>query len=234
MRTISAILAAAAALVAIMPLAAADSPPPGPARRAYAVGAIGDSLTDARSGGGKYLSYLRERCPQSRFDNWGKGGQMVNQMRRRFARDILHGGGDPSHPRYSHVVVFGGVNDIGSDETARRTPEKIERDLTAMYEQARTAHMKVIAVTIAPWGGFKRMFNERRRNETLEVNRWIRGQRGQSVDYVIDAYGLLSCNDPDSLCDEYLPPFRDGLHFNRKAHDKLGEAMFKQVFSDCR
>lgn len=234
MRSISALATIAAGLVLTIPLAWAGPSPAGRGGR-YLVGAIGDSLTDARSGGGKYLDYLRERCPASRFDNWGKGGEMVNQMRRRFARDILHHRGDPSYPRYSHVIVFGGVNDIGSDETARRTPDKIERDLLAMYTEARRNGLKVIAITVAPWGGFRKMFNDRRRQETNEVNRWIAAQRDAgTADYVIDAHALLACDDPDSLCEEYVPPFRDGLHFNEKAHAKLGADLYRQVFADCR
>src|SRR5205814_3487417 len=73
-------------------------------RRTYAVAALGDSLTDFRSHGGGYLRYLKERCPESRFDSYGKGGDMVNQMRRRFDKDLL------ARPdlAYDHLIVFGG------------------------------------------------------------------------------------------------------------------------------
>src|SRR5690606_6468882 len=47
---------------------------PAPKRRVYRVAAMGDSLTDPRSHGGKYLEYLRKRCPESRFDSYGIGG----------------------------------------------------------------------------------------------------------------------------------------------------------------
>ena len=40
------------------------------------------------------------------IDGYGKGGDMVNQMRRRFAASGNGAG-------YSHVIVFGGVNDLG-------------------------------------------------------------------------------------------------------------------------
>src|SRR5687768_13146034 len=83
--------------------------------RSYTVAAIGDSLTDPRSGGGKYLDHLRSRCPKSRFDAYGKGGDMVNQMRSRFAKDVFGEGAPPDaapKPPYSHVIVFGGVNDL--------------------------------------------------------------------------------------------------------------------------
>lgn len=54
-------------------------------KKRYSLAAIGDSLTDKKSQGGKYLEYLQEKCPKSRFDSWGKGGNMVSQMRKRFA-----------------------------------------------------------------------------------------------------------------------------------------------------
>ena len=102
-------------------------PDPARAGTPVVVAAMGDSLTDARSNGGKYLDVLRKRCPNSRFDNYGKGGEMVNQMRRRFADDLFA----PGKPAYTHVIVFGGVNDLYSDRTAGRTPPGIERDIAA-------------------------------------------------------------------------------------------------------
>ena len=48
---------------------------------------------------------------------------MVNQMRRRFDDDVF----GPGKPAYTHVIVFGGVNDLYSDLTAGRTPALIER-----------------------------------------------------------------------------------------------------------
>lgn len=213
--------------------APATSSAPAP-KRTYTVAAIGDSLTDARSHGGKFLDYLRARCPESRFDNYGRGGEMVNQMRRRFARDVL-GQGSALKPKYSHVIVFGGVNDLYSDLTAGRTPDKIERDLAAMYQLARENNMQVIALTIAPWGGFKRYFNASRGQATLAVNEWILQQpKAGLVDFVVDTYPMLSCGDPQRLCKRYETPFRDGLHFGPEAHQLIGEALFDKVFSDCR
>ena len=209
--------------------APAEAPKP-PQGKRYVVAAIGDSITDAHAGG-KYLTYLAKRCPDSRFDNYGRGADMVNQMRRRFARDVYA----PSNPKYTHVIVFGGVNDLYSDLTAKRTPAKIEKDLTIMYEMAREHGAKVVAITVAPWGGFRRYYNARRGGTTLEVNRWMNQQQVEGkIDHVVDAYGLLSCGDPEKLCPDFVPPFNDGLHFNAKGHEKLGQALYEQVFSDCR
>jgi lysophospholipase L1-like esterase len=216
-----------AAPLALAPsLARADSPASSP----VVVAAIGDSLTDASSHGGLFLDYLRRRCPKSRFDNYGKGGQMVNQMRRRFLEDVFGAG----KPAYTHVIVFGGVNDLYSDLTAGRTPALIEQDLAFMYGEARRHGARVVAVTVSPWGGFTRYFNATRSASTLEVNRWILAQRqAGAVDAVIDAFTLLSCGDPSTLCPRYASPFRDGLHFGPEGHDRLGQALFEQVFSNC-
>ncbi len=219
-----------AALLGLAALSAPCVASADPATGPVVVAAMGDSLTDARVGGGKFLDLLRKRCPKSQFDNYGKGGEMVNQMRHRFDADVF----GPGKPAYTHVIVFGGVNDLYSDLTAGRTPALIERDLTFMYQEARRHGAKVVAVTVAPWGGFTRYFNASRSAATLEVNRWIVAQRDAgAVDAVIDAYPLLSCGDPTVLCPAFTPPFKDGLHFGGAGHERLGEAMFAQVFSGC-
>lgn len=201
-----------------------------PARMPVVVAAMGDSLTDVKVGGGKYLDVLRRRCPRSRFDSYGKGGEMVNQMRARFATDIF----GPGKPPYTHVIVFGGVNDLYSDQTAGRTPAKIERDLTAMYTVAHQHGAKVVAITVAPWGGFKRYFNQSRLAATMETNRWILQQRDAgAIEAAVDSYPLLSCGDPDVLCARWTAPFNDGLHFGAEGHEKLGEQLFAQVFAGC-
>jgi lysophospholipase L1-like esterase len=206
--------------------AQADASAPSPA----VVAAIGDSLTDPRARGGKYLDVLRARCPRSRFDSYGVGGQMVNQMRRRFDDDLF----TPGKPAYTHVIVFGGVNDLYSDLTAGRTPALIEKDLAFMYDDAHQHGAKVVAMTVAPWGGFTRYFNAPRGRATLEVNRWILSQRASGgVDAVVDAHALLSCGDPATLCPRYTPPFHDGIHFGDEGHRVLGEALLAEAFSRC-
>jgi lysophospholipase L1-like esterase len=218
---------AAAGVLSLAGDAHADPPP---STAPVVVAAIGDSLSDPRVGGGKYLDVLRKRCPQSRFDSYGKGGEMVNQMRHRFDADIF----GPGKPAYTHVIVFGGVNDLYSDLTAGRTPALIERDLTAMYESAHKHAAKVIAVTVTPWGGFKRYFNASRLATTLELNTWILAQRTVgAIEAAVDAYSLMSCGDTTLLCDRFLAPFKDGLHFGSEGHQKLGEELFAQVFSGC-
>lgn len=209
----------------------------GPRKRVYRLAAMGDSLTDARSKGGAFLELLHERCPRSTFDNFGVGGQMVNQMAARFGRQILgaRDATDGGAPAYTDVLVWGGVNDLYSDETAGRTVAKIQHDLAFMYASARARGLRVLAMTVAPWGGFTRYWSPKRRDTTLALNAWLRDApaRGE-VSGVVDAWALLSCADagsPDRLC----PPFarRDGLHITTEGQRKLGEELHARYFADC-
>jgi lysophospholipase L1-like esterase len=203
--------------------------------RRYVVAAIGDSLTDPRSHGGKYLDELRKRCPASRFDSYGVGGQMVNQMRRRFAHDVLGEPPDPDQPkpRYTHLLVLGGINDICSDRSAHRTNDKIEADLMAMYRAASEHGIRVVALTLPPWAGFERYYNARREASTLQLNEWIRALgRDGKVDAVFDTFPILSCGRPTYLCDRYGWP--DHVHWNAEGHRVVGEALHAALFSDCR
>jgi len=202
-----------------------------PSKQAYRIAAVGDSLTDPKSHGGGYLDYVQQRCPETRIDNFGKGALMLNQIRRRFEETVHN---QPAGT-YTHLVVWGGVNDLYSDLTAGRTPAKAEADLSVIYEKSRHKGAQVIAITISPWGDFAKYHNERRQGYTLEVNQWIRDQRGAGkVDAVIDAYALLSCGDPTRLCPELAQRKSDGLHLGKAGHEVLGKALYEAVFSNCR
>jgi lysophospholipase L1-like esterase len=187
-------------------------------------------LTDFRVHGGRFVRYLEQRCPGSRFENFAKGGAMVNQMRRHLADNVLS---EPAGT-FTHVIVFGGVNDLYSDETAGRTNDKIERDLSAIYAASRAHGARVVAVTVAPWGGFSRYFTPHRAETTRSLDAWIQGERANgNVDVVVDAFSLLSCGDPDRLCPRYERAHSDGLHFGDGGHEALGEALYRAEFESC-
>ncbi len=209
-----------------------ELPPPAiehlPARPCR-VAVLGDSLSDVKSGGGGYLQVLQRTCPRCTIDNFAKGASMVVQMRRRFESTVA-----PVLDRYSHLIVFGGVNDVYSDETAGRTPERITRDLSAIYERARAAGTRVVAINVAPWGGFKRYFNKRRGEATLAVNTWLKEQEGAGrLDNVVDAYRALSCGVPERLCPHFERPFKDGIHFGPAGHEVLGRELVAEAFATC-
>lgn len=202
-----------------------------PTKKKYVVAALGDSITDAEVGGGGYLRYLEKKCPQSVFDHFGKGGDMTNQMRRRFEKEVLP---QIRERGYTTLIVYGGVNDLYSNETAGRTNDRIEQDLSQIYERAKDAGLEVVAVTVSPWGGFSRYFNQERSQNTQLLNSWILGGPAKGrVDRAVDSYPILSCGDPEVLCPEYETRSHDGLHPGSKGHEILGQALYEKAFSDC-
>jgi len=190
---------------------------------------LGDSLTDPRSNGGGYLKTWAQKCPHCQFTNLARGGAMVNQMLRTLREHM-----STNPPDYTSVVVFGGVNDLYSDQTARRTLERIERDLSTIYLLARSHSSNVIAITVAPWGGFHRWYTNERGHNTQALNHWIvdREALGE-VNVVVDSGPVLSCGNPEQLCPAYMPPHRDGLHFGPKGHHRLGDALLRALGDGC-
>ena len=147
--------------------------------------------------------------------------QMLSQLRRHLVETDAH---------YSHWVVFGGVNDLYSDQTAHRTLGKIERDLDAIYTLAHQRNGLVVALTVAPWGGFRRWYTAERGVNTAALNRWIVEQHAAGrVDFVVDSGASLTCGDSTSLCPRLTDPFRDGLHFGPQGHQRLGNALLAVV-----
>ncbi len=222
--------ASAGGVPAAVSSGAVEAPPKTKSSKPCRVALVGDSLTDERSHGGAYVRYLAERCPASRFENFARGGAMVNQMRRWFEERVV------PEPRgtFTHVVVFGGVNDLYSDETAGRTTATIEADLSAIYTEAKAAGARVVALTVAPWGGFSRWFTPHRADTTRELNAWILAQHDAgAVDVAIDAHTLLACGDPDRLCPRFETAHSDGLHFGAAGHEALGQALYAAEFEGC-
>jgi lysophospholipase L1-like esterase len=130
--------------------------------------------------------------------------------------------------------VFGGVNDLYSDETAGRTFAKISSDLSLIYRGAKSRGVRVIALTVTPWGGFSRYYNPRRAAVTRQLNAWLKEQQQQGlIDVVVDANPRLTCGDPERLCAEYALPFHDGLHFGKLGQERLGEELLQKAFADC-
>jgi lysophospholipase L1-like esterase len=191
---------------------------------------LGDSLADEKVGGGGFVRILRERCAGVTFDNRAKGGFMANQMKKRLQTEVL-----PEGKRYSHAIVFGGVNDLYSDQTANRTLARIEGDLTQIYADLKARDTDVIAITITPWGDFKRWFTPARSQNTQRLNGWIMAQASDAtISAALDAYPLLSCGDPERLCPELAAPHKDGLHFGKRGHQKLAKALLEGPFRACQ
>jgi lysophospholipase L1-like esterase len=107
----------------------------------------------------QYAHWLMLRHADWRVLNRGVNGERSDQIRVRFTRDVIDAKPDV-------VVVLAGVNDIHQGRSA----ESVERELEAMYEAARAAHIPAVAATIIPYNTATADQNERMR----AVNAWIR------------------------------------------------------------
>ena len=235
-------VAAAAPPASVSDRTSAGATPP--ERRRYVVAAIGDSLTDPRSHGGKYLDVLRERCPDSRFESYGVGGNMVNMMRRRFLRDVFGEGTDggargaaavgasAERPAWTHVIVLGGLGDVLSNVTAGRTAGAVQRDIAWMVTETRARGARAFVLTLPPWSGF-RDYDGARAVMARDVNAWIAAEaREGRIDGTLDTRSVLSCGDPERLCDGMA--FPDRLHWSEAGQHAVGEALHRALFADCR
>ena len=187
------------------------------------VGVMGDSIT----ANGGYVRMLNELCPGYRFFNHGIGGNQTTQMRRRFKKNIFRRG-------YEEVIIFGGVNDIASN----RSLETIQKALLGMYEAAKEKGIRVIAVTVSPWGSYQernlKRFSKDVQEKTLMLNSWIRGLKDKGiVDAVADTYHRLVAQDGRSMKEEFrnFPKRKgDGLHPGPEGQKEIGRVVFEAAY----
>jgi lysophospholipase L1-like esterase len=202
-----------------------------PARRRYAVAAIGDSLTDPKSHGGKYLETLQRLCPKSSFVSFGKGGNMVNMMRKRFVRDLYSPREDGTTPSYTDVIILGGLGDILSNETAGRTAQKVGEDILLMVGEAKARGARVLVLQLPPWGTHS-AFDTARAKMTHDVSTmiasWVEDKR---IDGTLATRPLLQCGNVEVLCKEY--GWKDGIHWSAAGHEVVGKALHELHFGDC-
>jgi len=197
----------------------------------YVVGAIGDSLTDTKSHGGLYLEVLREKCPKSTFLGFGKGGNMVNMMRKRFLRDVYGEGIDEARPKLTHVIILGGLGDILSNETAHRTAKKIGADISIMVGWAHERGAKAYVLKLPPWGKMN-AFNAERGAMTRELNAWVDAEvKAARIDGTFDTRSVLACGNEDIPCEGNA--WKDGIHWSEKGQRAVGSALHAALFSDC-
>ncbi|GAA3342142.1 SGNH/GDSL hydrolase family protein [Amorphoplanes nipponensis] len=194
---------------------------------------LGDSLTDGRGsttdGNDRWPDQLSARLRgRHAVLNQAAGGNRVLQdglgpsALARLDRDVLALGGVTS------LIVFEGVNDIG---TAAATPEAQRRvgdDLRAAYDQIVTrAHardLRVYGATITPMGGNQNYDDPAglREGTRTAVNDWIR--RSGRFDGVLDFDAAV--RDP-AAPRALLPAYDTGdhLHLNPAGYQALAAAV---------
>lgn len=218
-----------------------------PARTA-AVAIVGDSLTDGRGS----TTNGNDRWPDQFFDrllsrpggtvdtavlNQAAGGNRVlndglgPNLLARLDRDVLAQSG------VERLVVFEGINDIGTAPATPAAQKDVAARLIAAYEQivvrAHAQDIEVYGATLLPFGG-NGMYDDAEglREETRQtVNAWIRDSG--RFDAVIDFDAAVR----DPAARERLLPAADSgdhLHLNPHGYGLLADAVPVRLFRGAR
>jgi lysophospholipase L1-like esterase len=202
---------------------------------------LGDSLTDGRgsttNGNDRWPDRLLERL---QTDAATDGVAVVNQAAG--GNRVLNDGIGPSAlSRIDHalslrgvawLVVFEGVNDIGSAPATEAAQKQLTSELIAAYDQiVRRAHsggVRVYGATLTPFGGADYDDPAGLREATRRtVNDWIR--TGNRFDAAIDFE--CAVRDPDRP-QRLRPAYDTGdhLHLNPAGYQALADAVPTQLF----
>lgn len=203
-----------------------------------AVAVLGDSLTDGRgsttNGNNRWPDQLFDRLqekPGTRHIavvNQAAGGNRVlndglgpNALAR-LDRDVL------AHSGVEQLIVFEGVNDIGTAEATPAAQQRVTADLIAAYEQivvrAHAQGIRVHGATLLPFGGNTPYDDAAGHREATRqaVNTWIR--TSGRFDAVLDFDRAV--RDPANPS-RLLPTLHDGdwLHLNPEGYRILAAAV---------
>jgi lysophospholipase L1-like esterase len=203
-----------------------------------AVAIVGDSLTDGRGS----TTNGNDRWPDQLFTrlrsipdtsgvavlNQGLGGNRVlndglgPNVLARLDRDVLAQSG------VKWLIVFEGVNDIGTADPTEAAQKQVAANLIAAYQQIITrAHalgIRVFGATITPFGGNAGYDDPQGLREAARqtVNQWIR--TSHKFDAVLDFD--RAARDPANPR-QILPSFDSGdhLHLNPAGYQALADAV---------
>jgi len=205
-----------------------------------AIVVLGDSISDGRGstddGNNRWPDVLAERlvtnAPTANVAtvNMGIGGNAVfgglgPAAVDRFDRDVLNQKG----ARY--LIVFIGVNDIGSGSSSMTTATNIVNAFTQWANKAHARNILAYGATITPFGG-SGYYSALHEQERQYVNDWIR--TNTVFDGVIDFDATVrDPGDPTKFKDEYYPGVNanDWLHLNVAGYQAMGESVDLNLFT---
>jgi len=202
---------------------------------AYAIVAIGDSITDGTASGldanHRWPDRLARRLAgagmRTAVLNAGIGGNRVlvegngPSALSRFDRDVL------DQPGASYVVVLEGINDIGQ---AREQPQPGAAELIAAHkaliERAHARGLRIFGATLTPFQGAN-YWTGAGEAKRQALNEWIRTSKAYDAVLDFDA-AVRDPDQPSKLLARYDPG--DHLHLNAAGYEAAADAIDLALF----
>jgi len=147
----------------------------------------------------QYAHWLTKTHPDWRVLNRGVNGERSDQIRARFARDVIAETEKGYGPFL--VVIIAGVNDVYQGRSA----ESVERELQATYDAALAAHLRVVAGSIMPYNTATDEQNRRMHVINMWIQRYTESHAG--VAFCDTRAAVAEPGHPDRLVSS-----PDGLH----------------------
>ena len=204
------------------------------------IAVLGDSITDGRGstddGNNRWPDILAQRLATNAptagvgVVNMGIGGNAIfgglgPAAVNRFDRDVLNQNG----ARY--LIVFEGVNDIGSGSSSMTTATNLIVAYTQFANKAHARNLRAYGATITPFGG-NGYYTTLHEQERQFVNAWFR--TNTIYDGVIDFDAAV--RDPVTLTNFQAAFFpgvnaNDWLHLNPLGYKAMGDAIDLNLFT---
>lgn len=180
---------------------------PGPGRTAV----VGDSIVANTSG---FVRFLGSNVPGRAFDNMGVVGEGTSDIHSRMRRNVI---GSSAAGRYDEVIIEGGVNDLG-----QRSPvEYVTNNLRSMVQEARSAGLKVVLLTVTPYYAGAAVIQQI--NDVIK-----RDGRGWGAEAVVDTWTPLA-DSSGGLKQEYVGD-QMHLHPNNAGQLLMGRTILAAAY----
>lgn len=163
----------------------------------------------------QFAYWMVKAHPEWIVTNRGIDGERSDEIRARFARDVL-----AVRPKYAIILV--GVNDIYQG----RLPRDVERNLAPMYAEAIDANIVPVAATVLPYNGA----TDRDALAIRGLNRWIKTTAASlGIPFCDTAAAVADPHDPSKLRGS-----PDGLHPDVDGYRRMGDALAAVIEADLR
>ncbi len=171
---------------------------------------VGDSLTAGFGIDGQgFVDQIKAKNPALNIKRIAVTGKQTGWMLDQLKKELSSG------RNYETIVIWGGINDIYSNNSISGA----KNNLQEMYNAAHESGAKVITLNTIPTGAYK-LFSPQKLKLTNELNSWIKSN--STKDNMVDV-DILVGDGQGNTKKEYMQP--DKLHLSKLAHKKIASEL---------